>query len=278
MPVRPARPSDERALEKIYAPEPSPPTRSRLMLIEGMRTECATLVALGLAGAVACRAGAIPVSDNPAVKPAPAARPTPTAFPVRVPNADGSVVAWFSGEKPLEDPKAPLVYGVTALAFEFAGDAKRYPFRPLGELYFRLVLRGVLSRREMGAPAAGPLRSVSRRLDAEPQGLPRRHRAARQGRAGVRPVGPGCARPLERALGLGHRVRVPGGRRNAESDQRPRPGHRQVRRVRPDGSSRHDARFRAGRPLETESPLRLRLSRAAPLDSCPAEADHSRSW
>ena len=100
--------------------------------------ERAALVPLALAGVLACAGhGAIAVRDKTADRPSPAAAAsTPTDFPVRVPNADGSVIAWFSGEKPPEDPKAPLVYGVSALAFEFAGDAKRYPFTPRGELFF----------------------------------------------------------------------------------------------------------------------------------------------
>lgn len=51
---------------------------------------------------------------------------------------DGRVSAHFMGTRPAVDGESPppLEYGVESLAFTFAGDPRRYPFRPTGQLHF----------------------------------------------------------------------------------------------------------------------------------------------
>lgn len=68
-------------------------------------------------------------------------RPGPDEPLIERRSADGAVTAEWWGEPPEAldpwvSPSYPPAYGVNALYFRFAGDPRRYRFRPAGTLYF----------------------------------------------------------------------------------------------------------------------------------------------
>lgn len=112
---------------------------ARTSHIVGMRGKTTALL-----GAVLLLAATAFAASKGAERPAAAAakatsapeRAARTDFPVKVPNADGSVTAVFQGEAPPADLKVPLVFGTTGLFFTFEGEKTAYRFEPKGELNF----------------------------------------------------------------------------------------------------------------------------------------------